>query len=1013
MKSLIRSTWLTLFLAGVCSQLSAATAPGAPASVSASAGNAQATVTFTAPASNGAAITNYTVTSSPGGFTATGASSPLTVTGLTNGTSYTFTVTATNSVGTGAASSASAAAMTGDWATNFGLSGSDVVINSTTTDAAGNVYVTGYFNGVTLAVGGVTLTRIGNNDAFAVKYNAAGTVVWAKNFGGIGAYAYGQGIAVDGSGNVYLGGSFNASLTTPALTKIGWIDAFALKLDATGATTWSKHFGGTGASTYGIGIAVDGSGNVYLGGYFSDASLTTPALTKIGNYDAFALKLDATGATTWAKNFGGTGAFVQGQGIAVDGSGNVYLGGYFDSASLTTPALTKIGTRDAFALKLDAAGATTWSKNFGGTGANALGQGIAVDGSGNVYLGGYFNTASLTTPGLTKIGTRDAFALKLDATGATTWSKNFGGTGASTYGIGIAVDGSGNVYLGGYFKTASLTTPGLTIIGTSDAFALKLDAAGATTWSKNFSGTSASTYGIGIAVDGSGNVYLGAYFADASLTTPALTKIGRQDALLIKQSYPFSAAPSAPGAPTSVSASAGNGQARVTFTAPASNGGASITGYTVTATPVGGGTAVTGSGASSPITVTGLTNGVSYTFTVSATNDVGTGAASSATSAVTPATVPGAPTGVTVTGGNGQASVGFTPPADTGGAAILGSNGYTVTATPVGGGTPITASGNASPIAVTGLLDGTVYTFTVTANNSLGAGPPSAPSAPQTVTPPTRLSNLSVRIGAGTGDRTLIVGFVVGGAGTSGAKPLLVRGVGPTLASYGVTGTLADPSLALIPQGASTALATNDNWAGDAQLISVGNAVGAFPLSSAASKDAAFYLTPASGVYTVQVTGTGGTTGIALAEIYDASGTSYNITTPRLINLSARAQVGTGEGVLIAGFVIDGTASRTVLIRAVGPTLATYGVGGVLADPQLELTQAINGSNVVVATNDNWGGDAQITSVASTVGAFALGSAASKDAAILVTLPPGIYTAKASGAAGSTGVALIEVYEVP
>ena len=84
-----------------------------------------------------------------------------------------------------------------------------------------------------------------------------------------------------------------------------------------------------------------------------------------------------------------------------------------------------------------------------------------------------------------------------------------------------------------------------------------------------------------------------------------------------------------------------------------------------------------------------------------------------------------------------------------------------------------------------------------------------------------------------------------------------------------------------------------------------------------------------------------------------------------------------------------------------------------LADPQLELTQAINGSNVVVATNDNWGGDAQITSVASTVGAFALGSAASKDAAILVTLPPGIYTAKASGAAGSTGVALIEVYEVP
>ena len=104
---------------------------------------------------------------------------------------------------------------------------------------------------------------------------------------------------------------------------------------------------------------------------------------------------------------------------------------------------------------------------------------------------------------------------------------------------------------------------------------------------------------------------------------------------------------------------------------------------------------------------------------------------------------------------------------------------------------------------------------------------------------------------------------------------------------------------------------------------------------------------------------------------------------------------------------------RQVLIRAVGPTLATYGVGGVLADPQLELTQAINGANVVVAANDNWAGDAQITSVANTVGAFALSSAASKDATILVTLPPGVYSAKASGVGNTTGVALIEVYEVP
>ena len=96
-----------------------------------------------------------------------------------------------------------------------------------------------------------------------------------------------------------------------------------------------------------------------------------------------------------------------------------------------------------------------------------------------------------------------------------------------------------------------------------------------------------------------------------------------------------------------------------------------------------------------------------------------------------------------------------------------------------------------------------------------------------------------------------------------------------------------------------------------------------------------------------------------------------------------------------------------------GPTLGVYGVGGVLADPQLELTKTVNGATVVVAANDNWAGDAQITSVGVTVGAFALASVSSKDAAILVTLPPGVYSAKASGVGNSIGVALIEVYEAP
>jgi hypothetical protein len=431
------------------------TAPGAPTSVAAVRGPGEAVVSFLAPVSNGgAAITSYTVTSSPGGVTATGASSPITITGLTNGTSYTFTVAATNSVATGSASSAStaitpaAASMAG---VSFGAAEGTVQLRSTAVDAAGNIYLAGNFSvQTTLELGGVTLNRMGTQDAWVAKLNSNGTVVWAKNFGGSGARAYGRGIAVDGSGNVYFGGYFEtANLTTPALTKLGTCDAFALKLDSSGATTWAKNFGGSGAVALGLRIAVDGSGNVYLGGYFDTANLTTPALTKLGTGDAFALKLDSSGATTWAKNYGGSGAIASCYGIAVDGSGNVYLGGFFD-ANLTTPALTRIGTQDAFALKLDSSGATTWAQNYGGSGARAYGYGIAVDGSGNVYLGGYFETANLTTPALTRIGSSDAFALKLDSSGAATWAKNFGGGGASAYayGRGIAVDGSGNVYLG-------------------------------------------------------------------------------------------------------------------------------------------------------------------------------------------------------------------------------------------------------------------------------------------------------------------------------------------------------------------------------------------------------------------------------------------------------------------------------------------------------------------------------------------------------------------------------------
>jgi len=252
------------------------------------------------------------------------------------------------------------------------------------------------------------------------------------------------------------------------------------------------------------------------------------------------------------------------------------------------------------------------------------------------------------------------------------------------------------------------------------------------------------------------------------------------------------------------------------------------------------------------------------------------------------------------------------------------------------------------------------------------------------------LSNLSVRTSLTSG-QNLVVGAVVQG----GSKNILMRAGGPALNQFSLSG-MPDPKMDLF--GSDQVLkAANDDW--NSALGNSFTTVGAYSFEIG-SKDSAL-VQQLDGPFTVRVGGNGDG-GTVLVEAYDLSGES----SPRLVNVSARNKVGTGSDILIAGFVIKGTIPMRVLIRAVGPTLADFGLTDVLADPKVEV---FNSSNSKIFENDNW--SSSLTSTFSEAGAFLLPSG-SKDAALVAEIPPGAYTVQASGADGGVGEAIIEIYEL-
>ena len=280
-------------------------------------------------------------------------------------------------------------------------------------------------------------------------------------------------------------------------------------------------------------------------------------------------------------------------------------------------------------------------------------------------------------------------------------------------------------------------------------------------------------------------------------------------------------------------------------------------------------------------------------------------------------------------------------------------------------------------------------TYFCTVSNSAGDVDSAGAIVAVRATGMNRLSSLSVRANLDAA-QVLTVGF-----STTAAKNLLVRAVGPKLVDFGVPNFNPDPRLEIF-DGAQRPMANNNDWA--ASLAAVFQSYGAFAFD-AASRDAAL-VTRSTGAATAEIKSPGN--GIVLVEVYE----EVAVTPAKLNGVSTLHRVGTGGGILIAGFAVSGDVAKTLLIRGVGPKLATFGVGDRLADPKIEVR---SGADVVLAANDDWSASV----AAATPGLGFPFDAESKDAALLITLPPGAYTAQLSGADGGTGNGLIEIYEVP
>ncbi|MBN1290882.1 MAG: choice-of-anchor D domain-containing protein [Candidatus Latescibacteria bacterium] len=405
------------------------------------------------------------------------------------------------------------------WNTFAGSAGVDIE-NTLAVDGNGNIYIAGYSG---LTWGAPVNAYTGGTDICIVKLNNNGVLQW-NTFLGSGTDDTATSLTADGDGNVYVTGYSDATWGAPVNAYVGGKEAFVLKLNTNGALQWSTFLGSAGDDEA-TAIGIDFDGNVYLTG-FSGATWGAPIVAHAGGNDAFSAKLNNNGVLQW-NTFMGSAGDDKGNGLVVDGSGNVFVTGNSD-ATWGAPVTAFAGAGDAFAVKLDTGGALQWS-TFLGSGNLDEGNAIALNGSGNIYITGV-SLATWGAPVNAYTAGSDVFVVKMNGSGAVQWN-TFLGSATADVGHSVAVKGDRNIYVTGV-SDATWGAPVNAYSGNFEIFTAKLNINGALHWN-TFLGSADIDYPYSVAADLSGNIYL-AGFSLATWGAPVNAHAGAPDGFAAK-----------------------------------------------------------------------------------------------------------------------------------------------------------------------------------------------------------------------------------------------------------------------------------------------------------------------------------------------------------------------------------------------------------------------------------------------------------------------------------------------